>query len=435
MKQRRRVAAGLLAATMMAAGGACAAPEARWVDATRLALRAQPSVQAPVLGWLVTNTPVAVDARSGEWCELTHEGKRGFVVCRFLAAQPLKARQLDEGLRNAGSRAAPEQLQKRFWIEPSVARLMAYGVALDGQLFAAEAESGEARAPRPRRAEFEAMKQRLRDGWTPPVTLPAADLAPADAASLAVLPRISPSLMRGAPIPTLSTVTTDDSDPNRPLLSAAAFDGVAGEPDAALASLLAQASGGASVLRVLAFGAPLPLHDGGFAGAWDLGGAEVALAPGGIDLTVIDEEGGARQARITAFDTRTHTPDVGCDFVGHFVLDRPAGTGFVALLQPRRHGLKSVRRLLARELPADAPWARALLQQVNAESEYARVVDGKPGRLLAFDLDEDGIADLARLSIEVDGGDLMLGTAFTTYFNLGGRWHVAGRFLPKTCGC
>jgi hypothetical protein len=42
---------------------------------------------------------------------------------------------------------------------------------------------------------------------------------------------------------------------------------------------------------------------------------------------------------------------------------------------------------------------------------------------------------MARLAVDVDGGDLMSGTASTTYFNLDGRWHESSRFLPKTCGC
>lgn len=430
--------AGLVVWAAAALAAAPAAAETAWVDATRLALREAASAQAPVRGYLVTNTPVELLARSEPWCEVRHEAQRGFVVCRYLAAAPLSASRLDAELAaSAGAQALPDLLQKRFWIEPTLARLWSYGQSLDARLVpGGAANEAEPHAPRPRRADYEAMKQRLKAGWPVAATgAPAPRGEPAHATSLAVLPRVRPSLMKAVPIAVLSELTpfNDVADSRR--FAVEDTPGAEGDPVAWLARLAAQAAGVAPMLRVAEYGPPQAQKYGGYVGAWDVGGAHVLLPGEGVDVLVLGEDGSAHPGRIRGFDSRENQPGIGCDFIGHFVLDRPAQAGFVALVQPAVAGVKSVRVLERRSLDNAAPWASRLLALVNAQGEQARAVPGKPGRLLVLDLDEDGVPDVARLALEVDGGDLMQGTASTTYFNLGGRWHEASRFLPKTCGC
>jgi hypothetical protein len=434
------LAAAVLAAGL-AVGAAAAAPaaaEPAWVDATPLALREAPSGQAPVRGYLVTNTRVELVARGEPWCEVRHEAQRGFVVCRYLSTVPLSAGRLDAELAaSAGTRTDLELLQKRFWIEPSLALLMRYGQALDERhVPGGVAHEVNERAPRPRRAEFEAMKQRLQAGWS--VAGSVADTPrgeAADAASLAVLPRARPSLLKALPMAVLSELTpyNDVADSRR--LAADTLPGVEGDPADWLARLAGQAAGVAPQLRVAEYGPPQAQKYGGYFGAWDVGGAHVVLPGDGLELLVLGDDGSAHRSRIRGFDSRENQPGIGCDFVGYFVLDRPAQPGFVALVRPTRAGVKSVRVLERRSLDNQAPWARVLLDRVNAQGEQARIVAEQPGRLLVLDLDEDGVPDMARLAVDVDGGDLMSGTASTTYFNLDGRWHEASRFLPTTCGC
>ncbi len=187
-----------------------ATPERRWVNASNVNLRSQPSTRAPVLARLTRNATVQLVAAQadGVFCEVLSESEvtaaqRGFVACQYLDARSLDARGLDARSADApraadqpivGSRSTPEAastktaalgpgaggpLERAFWQDPTPLRLFVYGKFLEQTRLSPEQKAAEQEArpvefvatpqpilQRPKVREFEAMKARLAQGVT-----------------------------------------------------------------------------------------------------------------------------------------------------------------------------------------------------------------------------------------------------------------------------
>ena len=69
-----------------------------YVQGSRVTVRSQPSVVAPVAGYLTTNAETDVLERGAEWCRIRSTSTAplsGFIACRFLADAPLTLEAID----------------------------------------------------------------------------------------------------------------------------------------------------------------------------------------------------------------------------------------------------------------------------------------------------------------------------------------------------
>jgi hypothetical protein len=134
-----------------------------YVHASRASLRSGPSPDSTVIAQFTTNTELRIERREADSCVVTVGRQRGFMTCRMLGKSPLTEA---EALRSLGRHTLPaaERLEwafRAFWINPSLSRFVDAGTILQ------EVKSSDAmwKTPqRPRHAEFEALKSRLRQG-------------------------------------------------------------------------------------------------------------------------------------------------------------------------------------------------------------------------------------------------------------------------------
>jgi hypothetical protein len=136
---RMRSAAWLAATLMSTLTAAHAAPPTtRWVSGTAVNLRADASLQAPVLSRLALNTPVQwVGAVAGtDFCEVfataaTGQMQRGFTACQFLSTAPVVVDRLTAALLPSGEPNPHYDPARAFWLQPSWDRLLAYASQLE----------------------------------------------------------------------------------------------------------------------------------------------------------------------------------------------------------------------------------------------------------------------------------------------------------------
>jgi hypothetical protein len=428
---RGAVVAALALATGIQANPLTPASNERWVDATRLLLRARPEPEGKVLGYLVTNSSVVLSGQDGTWCQVSAGALQGYVACRYLRATPIDVAALNSQIDlEKKPQEQLELLQKRFWLQPSYEALSEYGGILDQVLVSSEQLQREVDvAPnRPRRPEYEAMKQRLIDGWKQSKAVAQGDFALADAISLAVLPKIKPSLLKSRAITSFVGVFPAGENERHRI----AVDSIVGLSGTALQVLASQVSVDPAWFRARTFGLPQHQHYGGYAGSWDIGGIEVPLPGGGVEILSLGVDGTFQRSRIIAYDTRDASPGIGCDFIGHFVLNKAINPAFAVLLRPDVIGVKSVKLLQKRELSLQSPWVTDMLKRVQAQNSDAWTTG--PGQMVSFDLNGDGVADIAYLGVPV-AAELMGGNAASYYQNIAGRWYHINEFLPVSCGC
>lgn len=171
MKTPLHAAFLLLLATSLAWGDSAS----RYVNASRLPLRASASSTANAVGYVTTSQSVRLIASQGEWCEV--EGgtpaAHGHCLCKYLAATPLSMAEITKQL--AKPKLPPrEQLDwesRAFWVQPSLQRWGAVGKSLEKTLLSEETTNKEINQTKPLRfkvPEFEAMKRRLEQGIISP---------------------------------------------------------------------------------------------------------------------------------------------------------------------------------------------------------------------------------------------------------------------------
>jgi hypothetical protein len=175
-----------------------------YVQASRVAVRAQPSATAAAVDYLTTNTDVEIEERSGEWCRVRSGTIRGFMACRMLGNAKLTIEAIDAKLREP-KLSPPDALDwesRGFWVSPSLVRFVAVGYRMEKALLTPamhHAEQMTERSARPANAEFDAMKRRLEKGIVasgrPPARyIPEEPLT--SAMKRAALPQIRPSFFR-----------------------------------------------------------------------------------------------------------------------------------------------------------------------------------------------------------------------------------------------
>ena len=186
--KRRTLAATLLAAVVGAGAqtpqtAPSAEGDARWINASGVVLRGEPSAAAAIVARLALNTPVRLvaTAEGGVYCELRRtlpEGgeQRGFSACRYLAAAPTDVARLSQATLADGSRNPQYEPARRFWLAPSWAALEAYALHLnETRLPAANDAATMVRRnafERTPDAELERMKAHLRLGIHGPAPRP-----------------------------------------------------------------------------------------------------------------------------------------------------------------------------------------------------------------------------------------------------------------------
>lgn len=167
------------------------AADQQWVHGSWVNLRSGPSADAKVVSQLSTNTPVTVDVRQGEWCEISARtpNVRGYVACRLLGEKLLTLADLGQPKLPDGAPNPDFNPARAFWIAPSVAHLIQAGDFFWATMLSKSQKENEAidvyRDPaagqkaqlKPHRfpiPEFEAMKARVQQGIVaPPSSRPA----------------------------------------------------------------------------------------------------------------------------------------------------------------------------------------------------------------------------------------------------------------------
>ena len=223
-----------------------------WVN-----VREAPDAGARASGQLVTNTPVNVLARQGNWCQINDAaGKTGFVACNLLGASALTLAQ------------TAKEPARAFWIAPSPNRLAVYGQSLVPpanlrlEVLKKTLKYGD-EVRYPAVGEFEAAKKLMKAGV---LLTPANEIsrgAPVDIAVEMRAYRIKPAPVRPSLFRTHESVA---------LVSEADADG------------LAAVAG--SKVSLHSVGLPTAWHgkhDGpeiqGLTGFWDVGSAMLGFAP------------------------------------------------------------------------------------------------------------------------------------------------------------
>lgn len=164
----------MLMATNVAQAQSAAAPVAfpdRWVAGSQVNLRAEPSSQATVLRRLALNLKVrALDAgtHSG-YCEVevaaagATPSVHGYTACQYLAMTPLDLNRLGRQAVDDGKPNPDYDPAKLFWLKPSWSSLEAYGIHLANTRLTVSQRIDPA-TPRPPDAEYERMKAHLGKG-------------------------------------------------------------------------------------------------------------------------------------------------------------------------------------------------------------------------------------------------------------------------------
>ena len=145
------------------------------VQGSYVAVRSQPSVVAPIAGYLTTNTIVELAERGTEWCRIRSTSTASltaFISCRALGDAPVTLDVVRAQLR-IGVYPPEERLDwlgRRFWLAPSLQGLADVGEEMTSILLSEKdrnREDAESKPHRPRNPAFEAMKARLAAGVVP----------------------------------------------------------------------------------------------------------------------------------------------------------------------------------------------------------------------------------------------------------------------------
>ncbi|WP_426340014.1 hypothetical protein ACN9MZ_27725 [Pseudoduganella sp. S-14] len=142
------------------AGQAGIDPAQRWIGGSAVILRAEPKLDAAVVGRMGLNSVVRQlrEIAGTAYCEVQVEGKLGgFTACRYLLTSPLAVKDARDPLR-------------AFWISPSWQELENYTAVLK-----ANRPDIRMQGPWPRDEELEKMKAHLALGINPPQPAALAD--------------------------------------------------------------------------------------------------------------------------------------------------------------------------------------------------------------------------------------------------------------------
>lgn len=394
---------GAALALGLAALGAAAGDDPKWVQGSWVNVRATAQPNGAVVTQWTVNTPVRLLATSGKWCEArANDGKRGFVACNLLGDKALTLAEAANPMR-------------AFWISPSVERWMAAGQYLAVTMLSNAAREKEVAEKKPRRfpvPEFEAMKQLMQQGIV---------VKPED---LAAAPRLAASVADG-PSPMLELLGRGTLKPVRSSLFKQPSDVVmVGQGDVDTLAAMTREPVRLKMLRPPALYSP-PHSDGAFDGFWDVGEAEVILAAP-ITRHTVASNGlmGAAQGR--RFRVNGQQFDR-CGYESQILpSDEQPLRGYPAIKEP------IVEFFLPKGLNA---------RKVNVSSRSAKVrINDEQGKsvptktlLYDIDLDGDGIPDIAVWQGLVPHEIYDLPTWWARFVNIDGQWYLASSFLDPDC--
>lgn len=381
---------------------------------------------------LVTNTPVNVLARQGNWCQINDgAGKTGFVACNLLGASTLTLAQ------------TAKEPARAFWIAPSPNRLAAYGKSLlppaNLRLEALKKTLKYGDVVRyPAVAEFEAAKKIMKVGV---LLNPANEIsrgAPVDMAAEMRAYRIKPAPVRPSLFRTHESVA---------LVSETDADG------------LAAVAG--SKVSLSPLGLPTAWHgrhDGpeieGVSGFWDVGSAVLGFAPPLVIYSV------AANGLVGASAVRKLPFEVGGE--GHYCGARYLSKSLPQLEYLQRgEKLENVEYDLVRDYPVLKSGAEVLASfavpqgfahqsaKIKTQSQAATKLPKYEGELDAaalkalkpevilreIDLDGDGVADIMQLETPVRYGQISAGVVLHRrwFVNINGQWFKAGDWEDEDC--
>lgn len=436
--------AGPVAAVAWAllSGAAVAAPA--WVDATRLALRASPAAESDALQHLPANTAVEVQSRSNRWCAVRVPalGISGFVACRFLSERPLRAADFGQALDRPDLPASErlELLQKRFWVEPNWPDFEAYGrLLVETQLTPAVRRLEDTDGlNRPERAEWQAMKARLQQGWTGG-RLKSSTVSPSGAVLPALsvfLPKVGVSRLD---LRSYELIVGPMAGGSHGRLRLVHLIEKSRPTDELLEQWLSRFAGSRR-FKASAFGAPaVPNYGGLVGGAWDVGSVHIELPGSGVPMAALGRDGVVDHVRAQAIWRSLDASDAECDQIGREVItlskplpEQRAGAGYLSFVfgLPR---LDLIRRLSALSVEKPDSWAEQ--HDVDLD-ESLNALRFTPLSIDIFDLDGDGVADLAFVSWAADA-QLSTGPQVTrnvqVFANVQGRWTLRATHAPLEC--
>lgn len=208
--------------------------------------------------------------------------------------------------------------------------------------------------------------------------------------------------------------------------------------DAGQVERCAMRSNSVEHLRVSSFSEP---HRGVYSdeiyASWDVGGYTVQFGDG-MPFIGVMPGGGSFNGTVQAVSTEGVIQEAECDQIGEqiFLKDevekniRKLGALFL-LMEPSAVGLKSVNLLRSK-------YRKHVIREDNVVVDDAYMADFNPQSFsIAFDFNEDKIADLVVVGDESGQNDLSTGPnyarRFTVYINMGGVWKMYGKFSPKVC--
>lgn len=417
---------GLLVALPAYAG----TTDARWVQTAWQEVRDKPNSTAAIVAHWPANTTVSLGKQEGEWCQAKPEtGEIGFVPCKVLGATPLTLQMLNDRRRAGAERDDMEALS--FWVAPSVKRFAQAGINMNWHRLTAQQKEREERSQQPVRfslPEFEAMKQRLRQGVVPRMEEETTRIDIETFISAGPLPPwfdrqgylkrfLTPNLLPVAK----SSLFRRHTD----VLSA--FDNYGDATDAIIAM-----QGQPATIRYA--GKPVWVtghHDAGVESIWDIGHVDVRYARPAF-LLAISYEGFIEARTIAGSRVGGSDYDDGCA-EGYPTL--PVGD-FVPGWPRLKHD-----RLMALYLSALPPNKKVDVltrkkQVAIPENDYS---DNAPSKLTnvlvrSIDLDQDGIADLSVMELPENGPvSEMLNQHRYFFVNVNGRWWYTGEEVLAEC--
>jgi hypothetical protein len=424
-----------------------------YVLASRANLRAQAQTGAPVLAQVVTNTPVKVIAKQGDWCEVdilgdaptppaTASTRHGYMACNLLTPQALTLALVDAQLAKGGTdpKTALDWHARAFWIAPSMGRWVAVGLALESAHLDAATREREITEHTPLRfkvPEFEAMKQRLAAG----VRVAAENFRPAtgytaDDPRLAymhvqaarqriALPAVRPSFFQANETPVvISTAKFAEYDSTHTIDLIDALSAANGAPyRAELGGTASYARNG--VAPILAGGTPWRLMRVAGAmdiivGIWDTGGVHVTYSRDAV-LHGVSVRGEPTALNINEI-ALTFGDNSGCSYA------RPSlemKTAPVAGYAPHASAVVS---WAGKPVPGGAT-ARAQVKsrQISGASEFDLVVTQE------IDLDRDGVADFLLWQGRYQPQVSAEGLWSAVFANVAGAWRLLDYVEDADC--
>ena len=452
------------APTVPGAGANAGATGARWVAGAGVILRAEPSNASAIVARLALNARVELlsPVADSPFCEVATgvpgaASARGYTACRYLATTPLAVDKIVTPLLPDGQPNPSYDPVRAFWLAPSWARLEAYGVQLGESLKARSGTPAHQPTPpeRPADAELDRMKAHLAKGIYGPVPAPlplwddVRRLARADASG-----RLSGVLALGNPpfdpaqggaARLAGLVSALELPAIRPSLFRHASE--LAPPGESVEDL----SGRFHIVHTYRTGGrDLGGDLGRVDGVWDIGRVTVALTQPVVRTTVF-RDGRLRSSLVRPSDPRvlwgaTDAPmcDGYVDGFAHGAADAGIWRYFGADFAPdaailKRNPAGTLLSISTRNaLPAiEAP---PVVTSYALERERTGFVRGT---WLHFDLDADGVFDLAVWEGTGTGPGHMgevpkTDEAYYRLFfaNIAGRWHVLGTdVFGYGCGC